>query len=127
MTVGAQNQDGLSGFLDQIQFLLKQDPAPLVLTTSFGFEEAPFAEQAPDLAQWVIFRLRDGLGRIDELFVGRSAMPTRSSVPAARPSSLHLAMVACPVRRRATRAMARRSPPPSHPAAPCECILPRTL
>lgn len=51
VTVGAQNQDGLSGFLDQIQFLLKQDPAPLVLTTSFGFEEAPFAEQAPDLAQ----------------------------------------------------------------------------
>ncbi|KAI0760219.1 peptidase S8/S53 domain-containing protein [Fomes fomentarius] len=51
VTVGAQNQDGLSGFLDQIQFLLKQDPAPLVLTTSFGFDEAPFAEQAPDLAQ----------------------------------------------------------------------------
>ena len=50
VTVGDQNNDNLSGFLDQIDFLLKQQTAPLVLTTSFGFDEAPFAEQAQDLA-----------------------------------------------------------------------------
>ena len=50
VTVGDQNQDGgLSGFLDEINFLLGQPTVPLVLTTSFGFDEAPFT-QAPDLA-----------------------------------------------------------------------------
>ena len=52
ISVGDQNQDGdLGGFLDIINTLLKQDNPPLVLTTSFGLDEAPFAEQAPDLAQ----------------------------------------------------------------------------
>ncbi|KAM5534011.1 hypothetical protein V8D89_012331 [Ganoderma adspersum] len=52
ISVGNNNQDGdLGGFLDIINSLLKEDKPPLVLTTSFGFDEAPFAEQAPDLAQ----------------------------------------------------------------------------
>ncbi|PIL23444.1 hypothetical protein GSI_14755 [Ganoderma sinense ZZ0214-1] len=52
ISVGNQNQDGdLGGFLDIINSLLKEDKPPLVLTTSFGFDEAPFAQQAPDLAQ----------------------------------------------------------------------------
>ncbi|TFK88152.1 subtilisin-like protein [Polyporus arcularius HHB13444] len=51
VSVGDQNQDGdLGGFLDIINFLLAQDDPPRVLTTSFGFDEAPFASQAPDLA-----------------------------------------------------------------------------
>ena len=52
ISVGNNNQDGdLGGFLDIINSLLKEDNPPLVLTTSFGFDEAPFASQAPDLAQ----------------------------------------------------------------------------
>ena len=51
ITVGDKNQDGgLEGFLDIINSLLKEDNPPLVLTTSFGFDEAPFTQQ-PDLAQ----------------------------------------------------------------------------
>ncbi|TFK88151.1 subtilisin-like protein [Polyporus arcularius HHB13444] len=50
VSVGNQNQDGdLGGFLDIINFLLDQDAPPLVLTTSFGFNEIGF-EQEPDLA-----------------------------------------------------------------------------
>ncbi|RPD61263.1 subtilisin-like protein [Lentinus tigrinus ALCF2SS1-6] len=50
VSVGNRNQDGdLGGFLDIINFLLDQDAPPLVLTTSFGFNEAGF-EQEPDLA-----------------------------------------------------------------------------
>ena len=50
ISVGDNTQDGdLSGFLDIINFLLAQDEPPLVLTTSFGFNEAGF-EQATDLA-----------------------------------------------------------------------------
>ncbi|KAI8976705.1 subtilisin-like protein [Trametes punicea] len=52
ISVGQQNQDGaLEGFLDIINTLIKQDNPPLVLTTSFGFDETPFAEQAPELAE----------------------------------------------------------------------------
>ncbi|KAI0366841.1 subtilisin-like protein [Pilatotrama ljubarskyi] len=52
ISVGEQTQDGtLSGFLDIINSLLTQDNPPLVLTTSFGFDETPFAEEAPELAQ----------------------------------------------------------------------------
>lgn len=47
ISVGDQTQDGdLDGFLDIINNLLKEDNPPLVLTTSFGFDEAPFAAQA---------------------------------------------------------------------------------
>ena len=52
ISVGEQNQDGdLGGFLDIINFLLKQDNPPLVLTTSFGFDEDAFAQQATDEAK----------------------------------------------------------------------------
>ena len=47
ITVGNDNQDGdLGGFLDIINTLLKQDNPPLVLTTSFGFDEAPFLQES---------------------------------------------------------------------------------
>ena len=50
VSVGEKNQDGdLGGFLDIINFLLKQDNPPLVLTTSFGFNEIGF-ESEPELA-----------------------------------------------------------------------------
>ncbi|KAI0366840.1 subtilisin-like protein [Pilatotrama ljubarskyi] len=50
VSVGNQNQDGdLSGFLDIINALLAEDQPPLVLTTSFGFNELAFVSQ-PDLA-----------------------------------------------------------------------------
>ncbi|KAJ2968989.1 hypothetical protein NUW54_g13067 [Trametes sanguinea] len=52
ITVGPNTNDGaLDGFLDIITTLTKQDNPPLVLTTSFGFDETPFAEQAPELAE----------------------------------------------------------------------------
>ena len=51
ISVGSDNQDGdLGGFLDIINSLLKQDNPPLVLTTSFGFDEADFAQE-PQLAE----------------------------------------------------------------------------
>ncbi|KAI0763109.1 subtilisin-like protein [Trametes elegans] len=50
VSVGNNNKDGdLSGFLDIINNLLAQDQPPLVLTTSFGFDERAFVNQ-PDLA-----------------------------------------------------------------------------
>ena len=50
VSVGNNNQDGdLGGFLDIINFLIAQDSPPLVLTTSFGFNEFAF-ESEPDLA-----------------------------------------------------------------------------
>ncbi|KAH9855354.1 subtilisin-like protein [Lenzites betulinus] len=52
ITVGPKTQDGaLDGFLDIITTLTNQENPPLVLTTSFGFDETPFAEQAPELAE----------------------------------------------------------------------------
>ncbi|KAI0366839.1 subtilisin-like protein [Pilatotrama ljubarskyi] len=52
ISVGQQNQDGgLEGFLDIINTLIAQENPPLVLTTSFGFDETPFSEQAPELAE----------------------------------------------------------------------------
>ncbi|KAI0822997.1 subtilisin-like protein [Trametes gibbosa] len=52
VTVGPKTQDGaLGGFLDIITTLTNQENPPLVLTTSFGFDETPFAEQAPELAE----------------------------------------------------------------------------
>ena len=39
LSVGSQTSDGIDGFLDAINALLGQDPAPQVLTTSFGFNE----------------------------------------------------------------------------------------
>ncbi|KAI0763097.1 peptidase S8/S53 domain-containing protein [Trametes elegans] len=47
--VGPDNQDGVAGFLDLANVLLAMDNPPMVLTMSFGFEEAAF-EQIPDLA-----------------------------------------------------------------------------
>ncbi|KAI0631110.1 subtilisin-like protein [Trametes polyzona] len=50
VSVGNNNKDGdLGGFLDIINALLAEDQPPLVLTTSFGFNELAFASQ-PDLA-----------------------------------------------------------------------------
>lgn len=43
ISVGADNNDNLSGFLDQADFLNSQDFVPLVLTTSYGFNEADVA------------------------------------------------------------------------------------
>ncbi|KAL1949193.1 hypothetical protein VTO73DRAFT_10999 [Trametes versicolor] len=52
VTVGPKTQDGaLDGFLDIITTLTNQENPPLVLTTSFGFDETPFSEQAPELAE----------------------------------------------------------------------------
>ncbi|KAL7277316.1 subtilisin-like protein [Trametes coccinea BRFM310] len=52
ISVGENTNDGaLDGFLDIITTLTKQDNPPLVLTTSFGFDETPFSEQAPELAE----------------------------------------------------------------------------
>ncbi|KAI0356085.1 subtilisin-like protein [Trametes cingulata] len=52
ISVGQQTQDGaLEGFLDIINTLIAQENPPLVLTTSFGFDETPFSEQAPELAE----------------------------------------------------------------------------
>lgn len=51
ITVGEQNQDGdLGGFLDIINALLAQDAPPLVLSTSYGFDEPFLAAQAPEMA-----------------------------------------------------------------------------
>ena len=51
ISVGSVNHDGdLSGFLDMINDLLKQDNPPLVLSTSYGFDETSFTEQAPEMA-----------------------------------------------------------------------------
>ncbi|KAI1789321.1 family S53 protease-like protein [Ganoderma leucocontextum] len=49
LTVGSQNQDGVFGFLDIINTLLAQPNPPLVLTTSFGFDET-FFEANPGIA-----------------------------------------------------------------------------
>lgn len=40
ISVGGANHDGLSGFLDIMNFLLQQDKPPTVLTTSYGMNEA---------------------------------------------------------------------------------------
>ena len=39
ISCGENNKDGLSGFLDQINFLLGQTNPPQVLTTSYGQNE----------------------------------------------------------------------------------------
>ncbi|EJF57638.1 family S53 protease-like protein [Dichomitus squalens LYAD-421 SS1] len=39
ISVGDNNQDGINGFLDIIQFLLNESTPPTVLTTSYGFNE----------------------------------------------------------------------------------------
>ena len=50
ISVGDNTQDGdLSGFLDIINSLLAEDNPPLVLTTSFGFNELGFTQEQ-DLA-----------------------------------------------------------------------------
>ena len=52
-SVGERNQDGdLGGFLDIINSLIKLDSPPLVLTTSFGFNEVVFEDES-DLAVYV--------------------------------------------------------------------------
>ena len=52
ISVGSDNQDGnLFGFLDIINFLLNQTSPPLVLTTSYGFDETAFSQQDPEIAQ----------------------------------------------------------------------------
>ncbi|KAI0676454.1 family S53 protease-like protein [Trametes maxima] len=49
VTVGPNNEDGVQGFLDVINLLMDQGPLPLVLTTSFEFDESAFGS-AQDLA-----------------------------------------------------------------------------
>ncbi|KAH9940543.1 subtilisin-like protein [Epithele typhae] len=39
VSVGTSNSDGIAGFLDVINALIAQEDVPLVLTTSFGFNE----------------------------------------------------------------------------------------
>lgn len=39
ISVGEDNDDDISGFLDLINFLLDMDTPPTVLTTSYGFDE----------------------------------------------------------------------------------------
>ncbi|KIJ26919.1 hypothetical protein M422DRAFT_191590 [Sphaerobolus stellatus SS14] len=39
ISVGSENTDGIDGFLDIINILIAQTSPPLVLTTSFGFDE----------------------------------------------------------------------------------------
>ncbi len=52
ISVGQKTQDGdLDGFLDIINTLLAMDSPPLVLTTSFGFDETAFSQQAPEIAE----------------------------------------------------------------------------
>ena len=54
VTVGSDTQDGdLDGFLDVVNFLLSNDDIPLVLSTSYGFDETFFSQEAPDVAQSV--------------------------------------------------------------------------
>ncbi|KAI0642674.1 family S53 protease-like protein [Trametes meyenii] len=50
VSVGPGNGDGVQGFLDIIEFFLNQTSPPLVLTTSFEFDESAFGE-AQDLAR----------------------------------------------------------------------------
>ena len=52
ISVGENNQDGVDGFLDIINSLIKLDSPPLVLTTSFGFNELGFVNE-PELASYV--------------------------------------------------------------------------
>ena len=54
VTVGSQNQDGVFGFLDIINTLLAEPTPPLVLTTSFGFDET-FFQANPDIAKYALF------------------------------------------------------------------------
>ncbi|KAI0780145.1 subtilisin-like protein [Fomes fomentarius] len=44
VSVGSEGTDGIAGFLDVINTLIAQDEAPLVLTTSFGFNEKDVPE-----------------------------------------------------------------------------------
>jgi len=39
ISVGANNKDGIDGFLDIIQALIGEAKPPQVLTTSYGFDE----------------------------------------------------------------------------------------
>lgn len=39
VSVGEDNNDGVNGFLDIINSLLSESPAPAVLSTSYGFNE----------------------------------------------------------------------------------------
>ena len=51
ISVGENTRDGdLGGFLDIINALLAQDAPPLVLSTSYGFDEPFLAAQAPEMA-----------------------------------------------------------------------------
>ena len=56
ITVGSENQDGVFGFLDIINTLLAEPQPPLVLTTSFGFDET-FFQANPDIAKYVFNRV----------------------------------------------------------------------
>ena len=57
VSVGNNNQDGdLGGFLDIINTLLAEPQPPLVLTTSFGFDET-FFQANPDIAKYVFSRI----------------------------------------------------------------------
>ncbi|KAL0581431.1 hypothetical protein V5O48_000585 [Marasmius crinis-equi] len=47
ITVGDDNQDGVSGFLDVIDVLVAEDNPPAVLSTSYGFDES---DLGPELA-----------------------------------------------------------------------------
>ncbi|CDO69264.1 hypothetical protein BN946_scf185042.g166 [Trametes cinnabarina] len=62
-TVGSDNGDDLTGFLDLVNTLIAQDTPPTVFTTSFGFPEALVS---PDIATYIKFtRLHSYLHRAD--------------------------------------------------------------
>lgn len=53
ISVGPDNDDILSGFLDQADFLVAEDTVPQVLTTSYGFTE----DEVEDTAQTFVTTL----------------------------------------------------------------------
>ncbi|KAH9855352.1 peptidase S8/S53 domain-containing protein [Lenzites betulinus] len=51
VSVGTDNDDGcLAGFLDLVQMLMNMEDPPLVLTTSYAFDESSFQDE-PEIAQ----------------------------------------------------------------------------
>ena len=53
ISVGENNSDGIDGFLDIINTLIKETNRPTVLTTSYGFNEPANNTGFTQLATWV--------------------------------------------------------------------------
>lgn len=128
----------LLGFLDIINFLLGESSPPQVLTTSYGQNENTISR---NLAVYVAPPTAAAHALIGRLSTASCAMLTRSSVPAAPPSSSRPATAASRARKRPSpslllfhlyahaltcSAAAAPSCPPSPPAAPCTSPTPPT-